>query len=55
MTQRHHQRWERITILWPGGGHDFVIEYDREEPSTPAGWLLISGLVVEPNRPEYRA
>jgi len=48
-------RWgDRVTVRWPGGSYDFVIEYDHEEPSQPGGWVVVHGLVVEPVGPEHR-
>lgn len=46
---------ERVTVKWPGGFYDFVIEYTREEPSQPEGWVVVHGLVVKPSGPQHRA
>jgi len=45
---------DRVTVKWPGGFHDFVIQYTHEERHGD-GWVTVHGLVVEPNGPEYRA
>jgi len=46
-----HKRGERITIRWPGGPHDFVLEFEYAEPVGGVGWedwFTITGVVVEP-------
>jgi len=46
-------RGERVTILWPGGDHDFVMDV-RSAHDRPgglgAGWVLLNGALVEPYR-----
>ena len=44
---------ERVTIRWPGGDYDFVIEFSYAE-ELPDGWLVLHGLVVEPVGIEHR-
>lgn len=41
---------ERITIRWPGGPHDFVMEFEIEDThiAGPPGWYYLHGLVVSP-------
>lgn len=51
-----HKERERVTLRWPGGFYDFVIEFssidqDRADPK----WWWIRGLVVSPEGPEHRA
>lgn len=53
MTGTYQPR-ERVTIHWPGGPHDFVIEFGSVEPAEKDGWLYVQGLVVSPDAPEYR-
>ena len=38
---------ERVTVRWPGGDYDYVIEL-RDLQRLPDDWLLVSGSVVEP-------
>jgi hypothetical protein len=47
-------RGDRVTVRWPGGRYDFVIEYTNEEPIR-AGWVVVHGLVMEPSGPQHRA
>jgi hypothetical protein len=47
------KRGERVTVLWPGGQYDFVLEFNRAEPGVN-GWLWLTGLVVEPEGVEHR-
>jgi hypothetical protein len=49
-----HERNERITIFWPGGPYNFVIEFHYASPGLRRGWMWIRGFVVEPNAPENR-
>lgn len=51
------ERGERVTIRWPNGPYDFVIEFERldhEMPQAPDGWLWMRGYVVEPVGPRYQ-
>lgn len=53
--EQPYERNERVTIFWPNGPHDFVIEFHRAEPASMRdGWLYVRGLVVEPNTPQQR-
>lgn len=55
--EKLHERGERVTVRWPGGPYDFVLEFDYAEPSTMSGWedwLTIHGLCVEPEGPQHR-
>jgi len=47
-------RGERVTVKWPGGYYDFVIEFDHEDPIRD-GWVVVHGAVVEPDAPQHRA
>lgn len=38
---------ERVTVRWPGGDYDFVLEFEYAEPGVD-GWILITGIVLEP-------
>jgi len=50
-----HRPDERITIRWPGGPHDYVIEFEKAEPlDAIRGWLYLYGLVVQPSAPQFR-
>jgi hypothetical protein len=42
-------RGERVTILWPGGQYDFVMDV-RDVQQHQGGWVLLHGVVVEPYR-----
>jgi hypothetical protein len=56
--EKLHKRNERVTIRWPGGPYDFVVEFDHAEPAASPGWedwLVIHGLCVEPEGPGHRA
>lgn len=48
------KRGELVTILWPGGYYDFVIKFECGRELSD-GWLLLHGLVVEPEGPQHRA
>lgn len=47
------KRGEEVTILWPGGEHDFVIRFEYAEPMA-GGWVVLHGLVVKPEGIEHR-
>jgi hypothetical protein len=47
------KKGEEVTILWPGGEYDFVIRFDHAEPM-PNGWVLLHGLVVQPEGVQHR-
>lgn len=52
-----HKRNERVTVHWPGGPYDFTILFRYAEHPTMPGWedwLVIHGLVIEPEGPEHR-
>lgn len=55
-AEPEHAAGERVTIFWPGGFYDFVIEFAslRPDPHRP-GWLLVTGLVVRPEGVEHRS
>lgn len=36
--EKLHERGERVTVRWPGGPYDFVLEFGYAEPSTMSGW-----------------
>jgi hypothetical protein len=43
---------ERITIRWPGGPYDFVMEFEGLHETGPApepGWAWLHGRIVEPD------
>lgn len=50
----------RVTVRWPDGPHDFVLEGSYEEPAgthSSTGdepWVVVHGLVVEPAGVEHR-
>lgn len=49
--EKLHERGERVTVRWPGGPYDFVLEYQRAEPVSMSGWddwFMIHGFCVEP-------
>jgi len=49
---------ELVTIRWPEGQHDFVIEFGRVSAPELAGWedwVILHGVVVEPDDPRHRA
>lgn len=56
-----HKPGERVAIEWPGGPHNFVIEFSYADPVRVIdwpGWLVLHGTVVEPEGPvprQYRA
>lgn len=53
-----HEPGERVAIAWPGGPYDFVIEFgyaERVWAEGWEGWLVLHGMVVEPEGPEHRA
>ncbi|MEU4237919.1 hypothetical protein [Actinoplanes sp. NPDC026619] len=55
--EKLHARRERVTIRWPDGPYDFVVEFDHAEPGGMSGWddwLIIHGLCVEPEGPQHR-
>lgn len=45
------RRGDEITIRWPGGAHDFVMFFEREQLPRPPrpGWHYLAGRIVEPN------
>jgi hypothetical protein len=56
------ERGQRVTILWPGGPHNFLIKFERMVPAEPppspgpkgdgwAGWVYLQGQVVQPAQP----
>lgn len=53
------RRGDKVTVRWPGGLYDFVIEFEYAEAAPPHqgsdGWLWLSGMVVEPAGPEHRS
>lgn len=49
-----HKRGDRVTVRWPNGPYDFVLKYESVEPAGSDGWVLVTGLVVEPKGPEHR-
>lgn len=59
-TERHRElpaKGERVTIRWPGGPYDFVIQFDAIDESMPRaedGWLWMTGYVVEPVGPRHQ-
>lgn len=50
-----HKRGDRVTVRWPNGPHDFVLKFDSIRPEGQDGWVLVTGLVVEPQGPKHRA
>lgn len=50
------ERGERVTILWPGGPHGYVIEFAGidvamgERLGAAGGWVWMRGAVIEPAR-----
>jgi hypothetical protein len=50
---------KRVTVRWPGGPHDFVLEYLPPKPGWypdhQPGWFWVTGRVVEPAGPEHGA
>jgi hypothetical protein len=53
-----HKRGERVTVFWPNGPYDFVLEFEYAEQVLAPGredWIVIHGLVVEPDGPQHRA
>lgn len=56
MSPPKHERGERVTVHWPGGFYDFVIEFDSiTQEQTRPQWWWIHGLVVFPEGPEHRS
>jgi hypothetical protein len=52
-----HKRGELVTVRWPGGPYDFVLEFEYAESVNTLGWedwIVIHGLVVEPAGPQHR-
>lgn len=54
-----HERGERVTVYWPGGPYNFVLEYYGAEPvgvhwAGREDWLVIHGLCVEPEGVQHR-
>lgn len=44
---------ERIEVRWPGGPHDFVLEFHFAEKVPPPserfkGWVVLHGVIVSP-------
>jgi hypothetical protein len=53
-----HKPGERVTVRWPGGPYDFVLEFSYAEAVNAPGWeewFTIHGLVVEPEGLQHRA
>jgi hypothetical protein len=53
-----HQVGDRIKIRWPGGPHDFVIEYYDDQGFSCApmpGFQWMRGVVVEPGGLAWRS
>jgi hypothetical protein len=51
-----HKSGERVTVRWPGGPYDFVMEFDHAEAINAPGWedwFNIHGVVVEPSEPKH--
>ncbi|GAA2681588.1 hypothetical protein [Actinoplanes palleronii] len=53
-----HQVGEHVAVRWPGGEHDFVLEYyddgsDLQPPPEP-DWCYIRGVQVQPEGIGYR-
>lgn len=49
--EQPHKHNERITVFWPGGPYNFVLEFDRVEPVNAPDWedwFVIHGVVVQP-------
>lgn len=44
------RRGDEITIRWPGGAHDFVMFFEREQLPRPPwpGWHYLYGRIVSP-------
>lgn len=38
---------ESVTVRWPNGDYDFVLEFEYAEPGAE-GWILLTGVVLEP-------
>lgn len=54
------EKGERVTVRWPGGLYDFVLEFGwAEKVNGPSwstdDWYVVHGLVVEPSAPEHRS
>lgn len=52
-----HKRGERVTVRWPGGPYDFVMEFEYAEAIGAPGWedwFNIHGFVVEPKGPGHQ-
>lgn len=52
------ERDERVLIRWPGGPYDFLIRFDRAARPELQGWedwVILYGLVVQPDGPGHRA
>ena len=47
-----HERGERVTVRWPGGPYDFVIEFAYAEPGR-GSWLTVPGVCVNPVGPQH--
>lgn len=55
-------RGDHVTIFWPGGPYDFVLEYyevvDHPKPSLDPrwdDWLYLCGRVIKPEGPGHLA
>jgi len=49
--EKLHERGELVTVRWPGGPYDFVLEFEAAEPVGAVGWedwFNISGMQVKP-------
>jgi len=52
-----HKPGELIDIRWPGGPHDFQIEFEYAEELKVEGWedwIVLHGLVVKPASTQFR-
>lgn len=57
MEKHLHRPGELITIRWPGGLHDFKIQFQyADEVSAPGweSWVVLHGQVVEPEEAQYQ-
>jgi hypothetical protein len=53
-----HKVGDQVTIRWPGGPHDYVIEYYDDglgtQPPPSKGFQYIRGVVVQPDGLQWR-
>lgn len=45
---------ELVLIKWPGGLYDFVIQFQYAEVVGPGDWVILHGLVVQPEGVQHR-